>query len=88
MHFSKILFMNPAEIRISGISCSFRNIAKIFTVFALKWIVATIDSVTEESSLRTFVKDQGLECFERSSSAGSVEVSAVVPYPFFADFFG
>lgn len=87
MHFSKILFLNSTEIRISGIPCSFKNIAKIFTVFALKWIVATIDSVTEESSLRTFVKDQGLECFERSSSAGSVEVSAVVPYPFFADFF-
>ena len=87
MHFSKILFMNPAEIRISGISCSFKNTAKIFTVFALKWIVVLIDSVTEESSLRTFVKDQGLEYFERSSSAGSVEVSAVVPYPFFADFF-
>lgn len=86
MHFSKILFMNPAEIRISGISCSFKNIAKIFTVFALKWTVVLIDSVTEESSLRVFVKDQGLEYFERSSSAGSVELSAVVPYPFFADF--
>ena len=80
MHFSKILFMNPAEIRISGISCSFKNIAKIFTVFALKWTVVLIDSVTEESSLRVFVKDQGLEYFERSSSAGSVELSAVVPY--------
>ena len=32
------------------------------------------------------VKDQGLEYFERSSSAGSVALSAVVPYPFSADF--
>lgn len=84
--FSKNLLLNPAEIRISGIKCSFNNIVKISTVFDFKWIVVTIDSVKEESSLLTLVKDQGLKYFARSRSAGYVEISAVVPYPLFEDF--
>ena len=84
--FSKNLLLNPAEIRISGIKCSFNNIVKISTVFEFKWIVVTIDSVTEGSSLLTLVKDQGLKYFERPRSAGYVEISAVVPYLLFEDF--
>ena len=84
--FSKNLLLNPAEIRISGINCSYNNIVKISTVFELKWIVVTIDSVTEGSSLLTLVKDQGLKYFERPRSAGYVEISAVVPYLLFEDF--
>ena len=84
--FSKNLFLNPAEIRISGIRCSLNNIVKISTVFEFKWIVVTIDSVTEGSSLLTLVKDQGLKYFERPRSAGYVEISAVVPYLLFEDF--
>ena len=84
--FSKNLLLNPAEIRISGIKCSFNNIVKISTVFEFKWIVVTIDSVTEGSSLLTLAKDQGLKYFERSRSAGYVEISAVVPYLLFEDF--
>ena len=84
--FSKNLLLNPAEIRISGIKCSFNNIVKIFTVFEFKWIVVTIDSVTEGSSLLTLVKDKGLKYFERPRSAGYVEISAVVPYLLFEDF--
>lgn len=84
--FSKNLLLNPAEIRISGIKCSFNNIVKISTVFEFKWIVVTIDSVKEESSLLTLVKDQGLKYFERPRSAGYVEISAVIPYLLFEDF--
>ena len=84
--FSKNLLLNPAEIRISGIKCSFNNIVKISNVFEFKWIVVTIDSVTEGSSLLTLVKDQRLKYFERPRSAGYVEISAVVPYLLFEDF--
>ena len=84
--FTKNFLFNPAEIRISGIKCSFDNIVKISTVFAFKWIVVTIDSVTEESSLLTLAKDQGLQYFVRPRSAGYVEISAVVPYPLFEEF--
>jgi len=84
--FSKKLLFNPAEIRISGIKCSFNNIVKISTVFDFKWIVMTIDSVKEESSFLSLVKDQGLKYFARYHSTGYVEISAVVPYPLFEDF--
>ena len=47
--FTKKFLLNPAEIRISGIRCSFNNIVKISTVFDFKWIAVTIDSVTEGS---------------------------------------
>ena len=84
--FSKNFLLNPAEIRISGVKCSFKNIVKISTVFEFKRIVVTIDSVTEGSSLLTLVKDQGLKYIKRPCSAGYVEISAVVPYLLFEDF--
>lgn len=84
--FSKNLLFNPAKIWISGIKCSFNNIVKISTVFDFKLVVMTIDAVTEESSLLTLVKEQGLKYFTRPRSAGYVEISAVVPYPLFEDF--
>ena len=84
--FSKNLLLNPAEIRISGIKCSFNNIVKISTVFDFEWIVVTIDSVTEGSSLLALVRDHGLKYFTRPRSAGYVEMSAVIPYPLFEDF--
>ncbi len=84
--FTKYLLLNPAEIWISGIRCSFNNIVKISTVFDFKWIAVTIDSVTEGSSLLEFVKDQGLKYFASPRSSGYAEISAVVPYPLFEDF--
>jgi len=84
--FTKNLLLNPAEIRISGIKCSFNNIVKIASVFDFKWLVVTIDSVTEGSPLLTLVKDQGLKYFARTCSAGYVEISVVVPYPLFEIF--
>ena len=84
--FTKNLILNPAEIRISGIRCSFNNIVKISTVFDFKWIAVTIDSVAEGSSLLEFVKDQGLKYFAVSRSSGNAEISVVVPYPLFEDF--
>ena len=84
--FTKKFLLNPAEIRISGIRCSFNNIVKISTVFDFKWIAVTIDSVTEGSSLLEFVKDQGLKYLASPRSSGYAEISAVVPYPLFEDF--
>lgn len=84
--FTKNLLLNPAEIRISGIRCSFNNIVKISTVFDLKWIAVTIDSVTEGSSLLGFVKDHGLKYFASPRPSGHAEISAVVPYLLFEDF--
>ena len=83
---TKNLLLNPAEIRISGIKCSFNNIVRISTVFDFKWIVVTVDSVTEGSSMLTLVKEQGLKYFARPRSASYVEISAVVPYPLFEKF--
>ena len=84
--FTKNFLFNPAEIRISGIKCSFNNIVKISTAFDFKQIAVTIDSVTEGSPLLEFVKDQGLEYFASPRSTGYVEISAVVPYSLFDDF--
>lgn len=84
--FSKNYLLNPAEIRISNIKCSFNNIVKILTVFDFKWIVVTIDSIPEESSLLAWVKNQGLKYIARRRAADYVEISAVVPYPLFEDF--
>ena len=84
--FTKKFLLNPAEIRISGIRCSFNNIVKISTVFDFKWIAVKIDSVTEGSSLLEFVKDQGLKYLASPRSSGYAEISAVVPYPLFEDF--
>lgn len=84
--FTKNLLLNPAVIRISGIRCSFNNIVKISSVFDFKWIVVTIDSVTEGSSLLEFVKDQELKYFASPRSSGYAEISAVVPCPLFEDF--
>lgn len=86
IRFSKQLWLNPAKIWVSGIRCSFNNIVKISTVFDFKWIAVTIDSVTEESPLLEFVKDQGLKYFASPRSSGYAEISAVVPYPLFEDF--
>ena len=83
---SKNFLFNPAEIRISGIKCSFNNIVKISTVFEFEWIVVTIDSVMEGSSLLAFVKEQELKCFTRPRSTGYVEISVVIPCLLFEDF--
>ena len=84
--FTKNFLFNPAEIRISGIKCSFNNVVKISTAFGFKQIAVTIDSVTEGSPLLEFVKDQGLEYFASPHSSGYLEISAVVPYSLFDDF--
>ena len=84
--FAKNLLFNPAEIRISGIKCSFNNIVKISSVFDFKWIVVTIDSVAERSTLLTLVKDEGLTYFAKASSGGYMEISVVVPYHLSEDF--
>lgn len=84
--FSKNLLLNPAKIRVSGIKCSFNNIVKIANVFDCKWIVVTIDSITESSSLLTLMKDQGLKYFARLRSADYVEISVIIPYTLFEVF--
>lgn len=77
---SKNLLLNPAQIWISGINCSFKNIVKIVNVLDCKWIVVTIDSLTKDSTLLTLVKVQGLKCFVKQKSANYIEVSVIIPY--------
>ena len=84
--FTKNLLLNPAEIRISNINCSFNNIVKIASLFDFKWIIVTIDSVTEDSLLLTLVKNQGLKFFVKPRSPGLVEISTVAPYTLFSTF--
>ena len=83
---SKLLFLNPARIWISDIKCNTNNLSKIASVFEFKWIVVTIDSLKEDSSLLTSIKLQGLECWIRHRSADYVEISAIIPYPLFENF--
>ena len=84
--FSKNLLLNPARIQVSGIKCNFNNIVKLLDVLNCNWIVVTIDSVTEKSSLLTLIKDNGLKYFVKPCSSEYVEISALIPYDFFEDF--
>lgn len=84
--FSKNLLFNPAKIQAFGIRCSFNNIAKILNAFNCKWAVVTIDSAAEGSTLLTFIKNQGLECFTKPRADGCLEVSAVIQYSSLEEF--
>lgn len=84
--FSKNLLFNPAKIQAFGIRCSFNNIAKILNAFNCKWTVVTIDSAAEGSTLLTFIKNQGLECFTKPRADGCLEVSAVIQYSSLEEF--
>lgn len=83
IRFSKNLFLNPARIWIDNVKCSYDNIIKIVSIFEWKWIVLTVDSVTEESSLLKFVKNQKLEYFVKHSSTDYIEISVMVPHDLF-----
>ena len=86
VRLSKNLLLNPAKVWISGIKCSFDNIAKILDIFNLQWIAVTVDSVTAGSPLLTLIKDQGFESYVRLCSAGYEEISAVIPYSLSKEF--
>ena len=75
--------MNPAQIWIFGIQCSPDNIIKIADAFNNKWIIVTIDSVTEESSLLTFIKDQDINYVVKQHSDNNIEISIAISYDLF-----
>lgn len=81
----KNFLLNPAQIRVYGIKCNFKNIVKIANVFDFKWIVMTIDSLTKDSSLLALVKNQGLKYFLKQHSANYIEVSVIISYSLFED---
>ena len=83
IRFSKILFTNPAQINISGIKCNYDNIIKIVNIFSCEWIVLTIDSVIEKSSLLTFIEHQRLKHFIKKDITNNIEVTVIVPYKLF-----
>lgn len=83
IRFSKILFLNPARIGISGVKCSYDNIIKIANIFDWKCIVLTIDSVTEESPLLKFIKNHKLKYSVKKRSTNYMEISVVVPHDLF-----
>lgn len=85
IRFSKILFINPAKIWISGIACSYDNIIKISNIFECNWIALTIDSLLEKSPLFAFIKAHGLKYFVKQHLNDYMEISVVVPYGLFAD---
>ena len=80
IRISKNIWFNPAEISVFGIKCTFSNIAKIINLLDYKWLLVTIDSLTEDSPLLNFIKNQGLECFLKQNSSDYIEVSVVIPY--------
>lgn len=84
IRFSKILFTNPAHICVSGIKCSHDNIIKMVNIFDHKYILLTVDSVTEESSLLTFIKSQSVKYSVKQHTAEYMEISVVVPCDLFS----
>lgn len=84
IRFSKILFLNQAKIWISGVKCNYANVIKIANIFDWKWIALTIDSVTEESPLLRFVKNQKLKYSVKQRSTNYIEISVVVPHDLFS----
>lgn len=84
IRFSKILFLNQAKIWISGVKCSYDNVIKIANIFDWKWIALTIDSVTEESPLLRFVKNQKLKYSVKQRSTNYIEISVVVSQDLFS----
>lgn len=80
IRFSKNFLTNPAQIWIYGIQCSPDNIIKISHVFMNKWIIVTIDSVTEESSLLKYIKDQGINYVVKQHSYNNIELSIAILY--------
>lgn len=83
IRISKNFLLNPAQIRITGIKCNFKNIAKIANVLECKWIAVTIDSLTKDSPLLSFVKKQGMKYFLKQHSTNYIEVSVAIPYSSF-----
>lgn len=75
--FSKMLFFKLSQIRISGIDCNYSNLSKIIDVFDMEHIIITIDSVTEESMLLKYVREQPFEYYLNKTSNGYMEVSIV-----------
>ena len=80
IRFSKNFLTNPAQIWIYGIQCSPDNIIKIADSFKNKWMIVTIDSVTEESSLLKFIKDQGINYAVKQHSDNNIELSIAILY--------
>lgn len=85
IRISKNILFNPAEILISGIKCDFKNITEIVNVLGCKWIVVTIDSLTEESSLLSLIKNQGLKYYIERGPVNYIEVSVSIPHSLFED---
>lgn len=84
IRITKNILFNPAQIWVSGIKCNLKNIEKIAGIFDCKWIVMTIDSLSGDSSLLSFMKSQGLKHFLKQHSSDH-EVSVVIPYSLFDD---
>lgn len=80
IRFSKNFLTNPAQIWIYGIQCNPDNIIKIADSFKNKWMIVTIDSVTEESSLLKFVKDQGINYAVKQHPDNNIELSIAILY--------
>ena len=85
VRISKNIFLNPAQIWVSGIKITLKNIAKIANIFDCKWILVTINSLTEDSSLLALIKNQGLQYFLKQHSSNYMEVSVVITYSLFED---
>lgn len=86
IRISKRFWPSPAEINVSGLSCSAGNLIKILNILSCKWSMVTVDSVAEESRTLAFIRNQGLKYFANSRSAESVEVSAIIPHAFLEPF--
>ena len=83
---SQNLLFNPAQIEVAGVRLSPDNIIQAIKVFDFSRIMVTIDSVSNDSPLLTYIKKEGLEHYTNSHISECIEVSVFIPRSLFANF--
>ena len=79
IRISKQLLLNPASIWISGVKCTVNNITRLVNILDCNWIAMTIDSLSNDCLLLSYIKNQGLKFFVKQHVANHYEVSVVLP---------
>lgn len=83
IRISKQLLFNPISFWISGIKCTASNISRLVNALNCKWIAMTIDSLSNDSLLLAYIKNQGLRIFVKQHVTNCYEVSVVLPNSLF-----
>ena len=85
IRISKLLLFNPISISISGIKCTASNITRLVNALDCQWIAMKIDSLSNDSLLLTYIKNQGMKFFVKQHATNYCEVTVVLPDSLFED---